>query len=84
MVGQYVCSSFSRVLLVLAIAVHMAACGGGSGSTRFTGDSAGPAAEDVLLTGSVGDGPVTGALVEVWSSSDRLIRTLNSDNTASF
>ncbi len=36
------------------------------------------------LTGSVGDGPVTGATVEIWSSQGRLIGSMKSDNTASF
>ena len=40
--------------------------------------------DDINLAGSVGDGPVTGATVEVWSAQGRLIKTMLSDNTASF
>ncbi|MGB5472479.1 MAG: putative Ig domain-containing protein [Gammaproteobacteria bacterium] len=37
-----------------------------------------------MLAGSVGDGPVTGATVEIWSTQGRLIGSMKSDNTASF
>ncbi|MGB5261570.1 MAG: putative Ig domain-containing protein [Gammaproteobacteria bacterium] len=41
-------------------------------------------ADDIQLTGSIGDGPVTGATVEVWNSQGQLVGSMKSDNTASF
>lgn len=83
MLKRFFCSPFSKVLLIVVIAVQLAACGDAGDSASVT-DSAGPGMTDVVLTGSVGDGPVTGATVEVWSSGGRLIKTIQSDNTASF
>ncbi len=80
MLRQLTRSPISKVLLFMVIAVQLAACGGGSGSTA----SVSPAADDIVLGGSVGDGPVTGATVEIWSSSGSLIRAVKTDNTASF
>jgi len=84
MLGQFFCSLPVRVLLLAVIAVHLVACGAGSGGNALARDSASPAADDIVLAGSVGDGPVTGAIVEVWTSKGRLVRKLKSDNTASF
>jgi hypothetical protein len=41
-------------------------------------------AVDVVIRGSVGDGPVTGATVEVWSSGGQKLGSMKSDSTASF
>jgi hypothetical protein len=83
MLKQLFCSPFSKVLLLVVIVVQLVACGGGGDSASVT-ESASPEVNDVVLTGSVGDGPVTGATVEVWSSDGHLIETVQSDNTATF
>jgi len=79
-------------VLVTLLAVQLAACGGGGGSgggTVGTVSSAStPLAQgdaiNVVIKGSVGDGPVTGAKVEVWSSGGQLLGSMTSDSTASF
>jgi len=81
MSGQFSGSLLSKLLFFILVVLQLVACGGGSG-----GDAAVSAAtaHDVVLAGSVGDGPVTGATVEVWSSRGHLISTVQSDNTATF
>jgi Putative Ig domain len=77
--------SWLKLASVALFSVFLLACNAGGG-----GNAAGAAATnsaalyDVSLAGSVGDGPVTGAIVEVWSAQGRLLSTLSSDNTASF
>jgi hypothetical protein len=82
MLKQLFCSPFGKVLLFVVIAVQLIACG--SGNSNSESDSVSSDVNDIVLAGSVGDGPVTGATVEVWSSGGRLIKTVQSDNTASF
>ena len=87
-------SSFVKILLFVLAGVYLSACGGGGSTADIpaTGNAGGAAAQitddsvvdDIQLAGSVGDGPVVGATVEVWDSRDRLIVTMKSDNTASF
>jgi hypothetical protein len=84
MLRQFVYTPFSKVLLLAIITVQLVACGSSSGSATAVDNAAGTAANDIVLAGSVGDGPVTGATIEVLDSKGRLIRTLKSDNTASF
>jgi len=82
MLKQLFGSPFGKVLLFVVFAVQLIACGGGNSNSDT--DSASSDVNDIVLAGSVGDGPVTGATVEVWSSNGRLIKTVQSDNTASF
>lgn len=93
MLKQLLCSSLIRIILFAVISAQLAACGGGSdsgaGSTPAASATTANTAvadvtDDIVLTGSVGDGPVTGATVEIWSSQGRLLDTIKSDNTASF
>jgi len=82
----------NRVLLAALLAILLAACGsgGGGGSTASTGSTGTsvtatqPVAMDTVINGSVGDGPVTGATIEAWSSSGQLLGSMTSDSTASF
>jgi hypothetical protein len=87
-------SSFIKTVLFVLIAVSLSACGGG-GSTADSPVASNTAStealttndsvtDDIQLAGSVGDGPVTGATVEVWNSRGRLIGTMKSDKQASF
>jgi hypothetical protein len=81
MCRQFSCSPGSKLLMFFLVAMQLVACGGSNGGAAAVSATA---ADDIVLAGSVGDGPVTGATVEVWSSSGRLISTVKSDNTASF
>jgi len=79
----------TRFLLVAVLSLLLVACGGGGSSSTITPSATGAAVaglveEDIELTGSVGDGPVTGATVEIWSAQGRLLRSVLSDNSASF
>jgi len=70
--------------------LQIVACGGGSGGPGVAAGDAGSnvatatLADDIQIAGSVGDGPVTGATVEVWNARGEMIGTMKSDNTASF
>jgi hypothetical protein len=77
--------SLARPLLIALASLSLAACGLGTAGNSAPGLAADNAAGDnVVLAGSVGDGPVTGATIEVWSAQGKLLKTLTSDNTASF
>jgi hypothetical protein len=77
--------SFFKLPMLAIFSVLLVACVGGDDGGAVSTTSAGSvAADDVNLVGSVGDGPVTGASVEIWSAQGRLIKTIVSDNTASF
>jgi Putative Ig domain len=88
MLKRLIDARFFRVLLLALFASQLVACGGGSPSASSNDASVAAAtsavADDITLTGSVGDGPVTGATVEIWSAQGRLIASMMSDNTASF
>jgi hypothetical protein len=75
-------SLLSKVLFFAVLATQLLACGGGGGSSTSDADES--VINDVAVSGSVGDGPVTGATIEVWSSKGKMIGTMTSDNTASF
>ena len=74
-----------RIILIGVVSVNMAGCGDNdaSSSNNPVGAVSSTAAA-VNLAGSVGDGPVTGATVQVWSSGGRILGEMTSDNTASF
>jgi hypothetical protein len=71
-----------RYLLLAGMLSVLAGCGGG-GSTATTGTTTN-VATDVLLAGSVGDGPVTGATVSVYASDGSLLGAVVTDSSASF
>ena len=72
------------------MAFQIVACGGGTGGSGITAGNAGGGvatatlADDIRIAGSVGDGPVTGATIEVWNVRGEMIGSMKSDNTASF
>jgi len=87
-------SLVTKVFLSMLLATQLIACGGG-GSSDGGSDSLSDGndsdntvlsnvATDVVLAGSVGDGPVTGATIEVWNSEGELIGSMVSDSAASF
>ena len=83
-------SSFLKTIMYVWVAFQIVACGGGSGGSGIAAGDAGGGvaaatlADDIQIAGSVGDGPVTGATVEVWNVRGEMIGSMRSDNTASF
>lgn len=79
-----------QFLFAILLTLQLVACGGGDdGGSSITSTTTSDAlaanvATDVVLGGSVGDGPVTGARVAVYNSSGQLVGTMVSDNSASF
>ncbi|MEZ5543436.1 MAG: putative Ig domain-containing protein [Pseudomonadota bacterium] len=66
--------------------MQLAACGGSSdtAATAAASSAGADVTDEILLAGSVGDGPITGASVEIWTAQGKLVATTTSDNTASF
>ena len=64
--------SFAAILFIASL---MTACGGGGGGNGVT---------DVTHSGSVGDGPITGATVIVRDKNGVILATETSDNTANY
>ncbi len=96
MIKRIVHSRLVKIFLVGVVATQLFACGGGGGggtvgggtvdgvSVESVNTGVSDVAEDVVVSGSVGDGPVTGATIEVWNSKGRMIGSLTSDNNATF
>ena len=62
--------------------ISITACGGGSSSTE-TSPNLSPASE-VVVQGSVGDGPITGATLHFYDKNNNLIKSERSDSTAKY
>jgi len=77
-----------RLLVSMVIAGMLGGCisdGDGDASSGIDSVSSGASSSTpVEVAGSVGDGPVTGAEIEVWSSGGQLLGSMVSDSTASF
>jgi Putative Ig domain len=79
------CLSFRSVvqgILLLALFSVLAACNLQPGASD--GSAAAAAVNPVELSGSVGDGPVTGATVMVYGSDGNLLGSIQTDSTADF
>jgi hypothetical protein len=80
-------SGLAKVLLTMFIALQLAACvdddDSTTGALSESSDTA-LVASDVVVSGSVGDGPVIGATIIVYSNTGTEIGTMTSDNSASF
>ena len=86
MINDVMRTWINKVLLMVILAVHLVACGGGGGGSGGDVGSSGTAeiARAVIIRGSVGDGPVTGATITVYAENGDELGTMTSDNTASF
>jgi len=80
-----------KIIALLIFAVQLTACvddGSDAVTSGITGGGAGGSstapASNVVLGGSVGDGPVTGATVYVFNRNGDLVGSMLSDNTATF
>lgn len=71
-----------RLLTPALIALWLGACGGGSGSTDSPLPGSGPSA--LTLGGSVGDGPIIGALITVHDAEGQLVASTRSDAQAKY
>jgi len=71
--------SWKMMLAIAVTAMQLTACGGGSG-----GGSGGSAADNVVISGSVGDGPITGATVTAYNAGGELLASVTSDIYATY
>lgn len=69
-----------KLLVTLLMVLQLIACGGGGGG----GDDTAAAVSNVVVSGSVGDGPITGATVRIYNSSGQQIAAVTSDSKASY
>lgn len=69
----------SRVFIILLATALLIGCGGGDGSSN---DAVGAA--PASLSGSVGDGPIVGATVNLYSASGAKLASTTSDQNASY
>lgn len=80
-----VLSTSVKPAMVAMVAITISACGGGSSETGSTSTEAAPTiADDVTISGSVGDGPVVGAKVSIYDNAGTLIATRTSDGNANY
>ena len=88
MVRHVMHAGINKALLTVILAMQLVACGGGGGGGDASDSAAGAGTADtasaVQISGSVGDGPVTGATIVVYASNGKQLGTLTSDSTASF
>jgi hypothetical protein len=91
--GAFGYTAVFKVLLTFVLAIQLVACGGGGGGSgsgsggSAAGASSGGSADvasPVQISGSVGDGPVTGATIVVYSAKGSELGAMTSDATASF
>ncbi len=78
--------SLAKALPLVALCAQLAACGGGGGGTasNVSPDTAAATDKEVVISGSVGDGPVVNAAVTVQSADGSVIRRETSDAFASY
>jgi len=73
-----------KTLAAYCLVAGLSACGGGGGGGTSNSNIEPAQVDEVILSGSVGDGPIVGANVSVYSSNGKLISTFNSDAYANF
>ena len=84
---QFTRSRFAKGLMAMVMAVQLAACVEDDDNVTDAaaqGDELGTIASEVVLSGSVGDGPVTGATILVYTNTGSLIGSMTSSSAASF
>ena len=74
-----------RLVSLLLLAMALAACSGGSSSTSSEDSPPSPPPPaQFTIQGSVGDGPIVGATIEVRDANGQLIAQTTSDSTADY
>ena len=76
-------NNFHKAINILALSLLISGCGGGSTNDPSAPE---PVSSDVLLSisGSVGDGPITGATIDMISDGNALLATTVSDQQANY
>ncbi len=72
-------SPLLHAVLIITISL-LTACGGGSGGNSSEGNLA----TSIKISGSVGDGPVTGATITIMDANGDIVATTISDETANY
>jgi len=88
-ISNVVHSRVVKFLLPIILVGQLVACGGGGGSGGGTTDSSsGTSSADIAtsasLSGSVGDGPIVGATVSIYSTRGNLLSSATSDASAAY
>jgi hypothetical protein len=77
--------SLAKAVSLVALCAQLAACGGGGGSASNVSPTTSAATDQVVvISGSVGDGPVVNAAVTVQSADGSVIRREKSDASANY
>ena len=76
MISQFMRTVFARSVLVTFCVALLTACGGGDESSNEVAST--------VVSGSVGDGPIIGATVEIYNVKGELVSTETSDITAAY
>jgi hypothetical protein len=82
-IRRMITSVYTRTVLFAILTAQLTGCNMDNGSGNSGGGTA-DVASAVTLSGSVGDGPVTGATIVVYAENGKELDTMTSDNTASF
>jgi hypothetical protein len=80
---QQLHSGLLKILVSVVLASQLLGCGGGSGGSGGSASNA-DAPLSVDLNGSVGDGPIVGATISIYSARGNLLGSVASDVTASY
>jgi hypothetical protein len=82
MISNVVQSKVIKFLLLFILVGQLVACGGGGGGD--SGTSGAGIASSANIGGSVGDGPIVGATVSIYSARGYLLSSVMSDASASY
>ncbi|VAW73280.1 hypothetical protein MNBD_GAMMA15-660 [hydrothermal vent metagenome] len=69
-------------LFALILSTQIVACGGGGEDSNKASGASGPGG--AVISGSVGDGPITGATIRIYDRNGVLLQTETSDNAANY
>ncbi|KAF0191334.1 MAG: fibronectin type III domain-containing protein [Gammaproteobacteria bacterium] len=73
-----------EIVTSIAIPLILAACGGESSKGDVSSSTSGVSIAYVTVSGSVGDGPVTGAQLTIYDANGRLVTSTTSDQMANY
>jgi hypothetical protein len=84
MISDVMVTGIHKVMLTVILATQLVACGGGGGGGGTSSGGTADIASAVSISGSVGDGPIIGATVEIYSARGKLLSSVMSDASASY
>ena len=73
-----------KYLLTIILVSQLFGCGGGGGGGSNADNDNVPVSAEAFISGSVGDGPIVGATLNIYDKDGKLIQTEISDNSASY